>query len=148
MRSRRAIMILTMCALALGAAVLTASATSLTPAQPAEPKTPKIKGTIKVEGKPPLAELKKKVKITQADAEKAAVKAVGVNAKVDDSELEIEQGFLVYSVDVKVAGKKGLEEVWIDAGSGKVLMQRHETDDEDEEDEDKPGEDADEDDPK
>jgi len=128
--------------LTIGAAVLAASAAAPKSAEPAEPKAPKIKGTIKVEGNPPVTELKKKVKITQADAEKAAIKAVGVNgAKVDDSELEIEQGFLIYSVDVKVAGKKGLEEIWIDAGNGKVLMQRHETD-EDEEDEDEPGEDA------
>jgi uncharacterized membrane protein YkoI len=148
-RSLRAMLVLTMSVLVLGAAAWAAGAAPKAGAEPAEPKTPKIKGTIKVEGKPPLAELKKKTKISQADAEKAAIKAVGgtEEKKVDDSELEIEQGFLIYSVDVRVAGKKGLEEVWIDAGSGKVLMQRHETDeDEDLEDEDAAGEDAGEDD--
>jgi len=113
--------------------------------EPAAMKTPKIKGTIKVEGNPSLAELKKKVKISQADAEKAALKAVGGedSKKTTYSELEIEQGFLVYSIDVKIAGKDGVEEVWVDAGSGKVLAKMHEADDDDDEVEGEAGDDAD-----
>ena len=174
--------VLSMSALALGAALLTASAgakTGAAPAEPksavaaaepkaavaaaepkaaiaaaepkdavaaAEPKMPKIKGTIKVEGKPTLAELKKKVKVTQADAEKAALKAVGGEGskRTTYAELEIEQGYLVYAIDVKVEGKQGVEEVWVDAGSGKVLGRRHEIDDDDEEFEDDEDDEADE----
>jgi hypothetical protein len=124
--------VLTMSALALGAALLTANAAPKA-GEPAEPKTPKIKGTLKVEGNPPLEELKKRIKVTQPDAEKAALKAVGAKEgmKVTDSELEIEQGFLIYSIDIKVAGKDGIEEVWVDAGSGKILAKMHEADDDD-----------------
>jgi uncharacterized membrane protein YkoI len=128
--------VLTMSALALGATLLTAGAAAKSGAGTAEPKSPKIKGTIKVEGSPSLEELKKKIKITQPDAEKAALKAVGAKdgMKVIDSELEIEQGFLIYSIDVKVAGKGGLEEVWVDAGSGKVLARIHDADDDEDDD--------------
>jgi len=128
--------VLTMSALALGAALLTANAAPKA-GEPAEPKTPKIKGTLKVEGNPPLEELKKRIKVTQPDAEKAALKAVGAKdgMKVTDSELEIEQGFLIYSIDIKVTGKDGIEEVWVDAGSGKVLARTHEADEDDDEDE-------------
>lgn len=133
MRSNRAIVVLAMCALALGAALAPASAAK---SDKAEEKTPKFKGSIRVEGTPPLAELKKKVKITQADAEKAAIKAVGAKepTKVTYSELEVEEGFLVYSIDVKITGKEGVEEIYIDPGNGKVLLRVHESDeDEDEE---------------
>jgi len=107
-----------------------------------EARAPRIKGTIKVEGRPSLEELKKKVKITQAEAEKAALKAVGAKEmKTTYSELELEQGYLVYSIDVKVIGKEGIEEIWVDAGNGKVLMRPHEVDDEEEDDEDEAGED-------
>jgi len=138
----KAMTVLAIGALALGAALATAGAAPKAGAEAKEPKagaeaaaekSPKIKGTIKVEGNPSLEELKKRVKITQADAEKTALKAVGGDAskKTTYSELEIEQGFLVYSIDVKVAGKDGVEEIWIDAGSGKVLARMHEADDED-----------------
>ena len=138
MRSKRALVILAVSALAFGAALAPASAAKSS--DKAEAKVTKIKGSIKVEGNPPLAELQKKVKIAQADAEKAAIKAVGSkeSAKATYSELEIEEGFLVYSIDVKVPGIEGVEEVWIDAGNGKVLRRTHESDD-DEDDEDDEG---------
>jgi hypothetical protein len=41
-------------------------------------------------------------------------------------ELEVEDGCLVYSYDVKVPGKMGTEEVYVDAGTGKVLKSFHE----------------------
>ena len=43
------------------------------------------------------------------------------------SDLEIEQGCLVYSFDVRVASKPGIEKIVVDAGSGKILSHTHET---------------------
>jgi uncharacterized membrane protein YkoI len=45
---------------------------------------------------------------------------------VTEGELEVEHGCLVYSFDIRVTGKDGVEEVLIDAGSGKVLFHEHE----------------------
>jgi hypothetical protein len=43
------------------------------------------------------------------------------------SELEVEQGCLVYSFDVRVASKPGIEKIVVDAGTGKILLHKHET---------------------
>ena len=48
-------------------------------------------------------------------------------ATVSESELEVEHGCLVYSFDIRVTGQKGVEEVLVDAGTGKVLTRGHET---------------------
>ena len=57
-----------------------------------------------------------------------------VPGEVLKAELEDENGFLVYGVDV-VAADKSIVDVKIDAGSGKVLaMERDKADDEDHED--------------
>jgi hypothetical protein len=71
-------------------------------------------------------------KITPNEAEKAALAKVGAkygNAtlKMQSSELEIEHGCLVYSFDIKVIGKRGVEEIFVDAGDGNVLSHLHET---------------------
>jgi uncharacterized membrane protein YkoI len=47
-------------------------------------------------------------------------------AAITKGGLEVENGCLVYSYDVKVPGKSGFEEVIVDAGSGKVLKTEHE----------------------
>lgn len=44
-----------------------------------------------------------------------------------EAELEAENGCLVYSFDVRVAGRSGIDEVLVDAGSGKVLQRHHES---------------------
>lgn len=67
-------------------------------------------------------------KVSMADARAAALKAL--NAPSDakaKGELEVEFGCLLYSFDVKLAGKSGVEELMIDAGDGKVLSRKHET---------------------
>ena len=92
---------------------------------------PKWKGTIKVTGKPGEAELQKLAKVTKEDAQKtalAAVKAKDADKKITEGGLEVENGYLIYSFDVKVKGKKGIQEIIVDAGSGKVLRQAHESD--------------------
>ena len=51
----------------------------------------------------------------------ASLKVPDGKATVKESELEVEAGCLVYSFDIGVAGEKGVREVLIDAGDGKVL---------------------------
>ena len=58
-------------------------------------------------------------KITQADAEKAAV-ASAPSGTVSKTELEVEHGCLVYEVKVKGSDNK-TREIMVDAGDGKVL---------------------------
>jgi len=69
-------------------------------------------------------------KVTETDAQKTALAGFAdfaATATVTDSELEVEHGCLVYSFDIRVAGRKGVEEVLVDAGTGKVLTREHET---------------------
>jgi uncharacterized membrane protein YkoI len=67
-------------------------------------------------------------KISEADAQKAALGAVPASgATIAKSELEVEDGCLVYSYDVKVPGKSGAQEVYVDAGNGKILKTWHES---------------------
>ena len=67
------------------------------------------KGSIRVTGKQSRAELQRLAKIPATAAAQAALAAVpGAAAKqVIDSELTIENGFLVHVVDVKVSGREG-----------------------------------------
>ena len=70
-------------------------------------------------------DLKKMAKISMAAAQKTALaKQAGTVSK---SELEVEDGCLVYSFDIKVAGKSGAQEIMVDAGNGKVLSSKHES---------------------
>jgi hypothetical protein len=76
----------------------------------------------------PASGLRALAKLSEAEAEKAALSVVKAKRKrVVSKELEIEQRCLVYSFDIKVSGKSGVEEVLVDAGDGKVLLIKHET---------------------
>ena len=67
-------------------------------------------------------------RVTQSEAQSAALKAVKVSgASVASGELEAEDGCLIYSFDIKLPGKKFIIEVTVDAGTGKVLSQKHES---------------------
>ena len=69
-----------------------------------------------------------KAKVTPGDAERAAVRSLGnVQPQIVRHALEVERNCLVYSVDVAIPGKRGFEQVRIDAGDGKVLGRRHES---------------------
>ncbi len=68
------------------------------------------------EKKEKMADMKT-AKITQAQAEKIALKAVP-GGKVSEAELEHESGMFIWSLDVKVG--KTNKEVWINPQSGKV----------------------------
>jgi len=79
--------------------------------------------------KPGIAdtELPALAKVTQADAQSTALKAVNISsATVGSGELEAEGGCLIYSFDIQIPGKKSIIEVAVDAGTGKVLAKKHE----------------------
>lgn len=71
------------------------------------------------------AELRKEAKIPEANARKTALAAVP-GGKVKSHELERENGRLIYSYDIKLAGKAGVEEVNVDAKTGDIVAHEHE----------------------
>jgi uncharacterized membrane protein YkoI len=72
------------------------------------------------------AALMREAKITKAVATKTALAEVP-RGKVRSSEIERENGKLIYSFDIKVAGKSGIEEVNVDAITGAVIAREHES---------------------
>src|SRR3954463_16486319 len=77
------------------------------------------------ESKTSQAALRKEAKVAEADARKTALAEVP-GGKVQSHELERENGKLIYSYDIKVAGKSGIEEVNVDAITGAVVAHEHE----------------------
>ncbi len=75
------------------------------------------------EARPGLARL---AKVSADTATAIALRAVPGSA-VQSAELEEEEGRLVYSFDLVVAGRSGVEEVLVDAGSGRVISRKHES---------------------
>jgi len=70
--------------------------------------------------------LAKKAKVTEDVAAKAAMARVP-KGEIQTVELEEEKGKLIYSYDIKVAGKTGIDEVGVSAITGKVVAFAHET---------------------
>jgi hypothetical protein len=68
-------------------------------------------------------------RVTHAEAQRTAFASIDAPpaATVKEGELEIEQGCLVYSFDIRVPGRSGIDEVMVDAGTGKALSHTHET---------------------
>lgn len=67
-------------------------------------------------------------KVSREDAERAAKASLhAASVTTEEAELEVERTCLVWSFDLQVAGKKGLEEVQVDAGTGKVIRKAHES---------------------
>jgi uncharacterized membrane protein YkoI len=68
---------------------------------------------------------------SQAKIGKAAARATALakvpGGKIRSSELERENGKLIYSFDIEVPSKPGIEEVQISAITGKVVTMKHET---------------------
>ncbi|MFL5615998.1 MAG: PepSY domain-containing protein [Gemmatimonadaceae bacterium] len=69
--------------------------------------------------------LKNEAKISEVDARKTALAEVP-GGKVQSHELEREKGKLIYSYDIKIAGKPGVEEVNVDAVTGALVAHEHE----------------------
>ena len=72
------------------------------------------------------AELQKEAKISEATARATALKEFP-NGTVKSSELERENGKLIYSYDITVPGKTGIDEVNVNAIDGSVVAKQHET---------------------
>jgi len=72
------------------------------------------------------AALAKKAKVTEPEAA-AAVMARVPKGRIEAMELENEDGKFIYSYDVKTPGKSGIDEVHVDAMTGKVVNFVHET---------------------
>ena len=72
------------------------------------------------------AELRKEAKIAMTEARALARKTVP-KGKITSSEIEREGGKLIYSFDMKVPGTSGIEEVNVDAMTGALVNQEHET---------------------
>src|ERR1700694_4582458 len=71
------------------------------------------------------ADLQKEAKISMEKAREIALKKVP--GKIKQEELEREKGKLIYSFDITVKGKSGIEEVAVDALTGDVISVEHET---------------------
>ena len=71
------------------------------------------------------ATLRKEAKISEATARTTALAQVP-NGTVKSSELERENGKLIYSFDITVPGKSGIEEVNVSAIDGSVIAHEHE----------------------
>jgi uncharacterized membrane protein YkoI len=72
------------------------------------------------------ASLQAEAKISMETARTTALKEVP-NGTVKSSELEREKGKLIYSFDVSVPGKSGIEEVNVSAIDGSVVSKHHES---------------------
>ena len=76
----------------------------------------------------PASALPGLAKVSQADAQKAAFERIKApSTALAEGELEVEQGCLVYSFDIRIPGKLGIEEIMVDAGTGKILSHKHES---------------------
>ena len=76
----------------------------------------------------PVSGLPGLAKISKAEAQKIALARVkSLSAEIGSAELEIEQGCLIYSFDIRLSRKSGVEEIMVDAGTGKIVSQKHET---------------------
>lgn len=82
--------------------------------------------TAKVKKEESQADLQKEAKISEETARATALKQVP-NGTVKSSELEREKGKLIYSYDITVPGKTGIEEVNVDAKTGAVVSKSHES---------------------
>jgi hypothetical protein len=74
----------------------------------------------------PLLAKPQGARITMAAAKAKALKVVP-NGRIKSSELEREHGRLIYSFDISVAGRTGIEEVQINALDGSLVSVEHET---------------------
>jgi uncharacterized membrane protein YkoI len=72
------------------------------------------------------AALAKVAKVTEAEAAVTAQARIP-NGKIQGVELEREGGKLIYSYDIKTAEKSGIDEVHVDAMTGKLIAFDHES---------------------
>jgi len=73
------------------------------------------------------SELMTTAKVKEDAAKKAALATAGEGASIVKGGIEVESGCLVYSYHVKAKGAKDQNEVFVDAGTGAILKQEHES---------------------
>lgn len=72
------------------------------------------------------AKLLKEATVAEADAAKTAMTRIP-NGRIQAVELENEDGKLLYSYELKIPGKSGIEEVNVNAKTGAVVNTEHES---------------------
>ena len=72
------------------------------------------------------ADLQREAKMTMTDARAMALSTVPT-ATIQAGEIEREGGKLIYSFDMKVPGRSGIDEVNIDAMTSELVSHQHET---------------------
>ena len=117
-------------AIAASASVATAQGTGTVAKSTAKTTSKSTSATVKRHGATAKSEsqgsLRKEAKISEKTARATALKEVP-NGKIKSSELERENGNLIYSFDIVVAGKPGVEEVNVNAIDGSIVAHEHET---------------------
>ena len=117
-------------AIAIAATATVAAAQGTTAASKSAVKTTTQAKTIRSHRKSIRSEsqaaLQREAKVSESTARATALKEVP-NGIVKSSELEREKGKLIYSYDISVPGKTGIEEVNVDAIDGSVIAKEHET---------------------
>jgi uncharacterized membrane protein YkoI len=73
------------------------------------------------------AALQAEAKISEATARATALKQVPAGSSVKKYELEREHGTLIYSYDITVPGKTGVDEIAVSALDGSIVAREHET---------------------
>jgi len=71
--------------------------------------------------------LKSQAKISEDSARVVALAGLPAGSKVRESELEREKGTIVWSFDIKVPGKAGVDEVLVSALDAHVVDRSHES---------------------
>jgi uncharacterized membrane protein YkoI len=70
--------------------------------------------------------LAKQAKVSESAAAATAQRRVP-KGKIEGVELERDNGKLIFSYDIKTPGKAGIDEVNVDAGTGKIIGVGHES---------------------
>ncbi|GAC1410672.1 MAG: hypothetical protein PVSMB1_12860 [Gemmatimonadaceae bacterium] len=97
-----------------------------TTVKPTTQATTTAKRHKKVKKEESQAALQKEAKISEGTARATALKEFP-SGTVKSSELERENGKLIYSFDITVPGKTGIDEVNVNAIDGSVVAKEHET---------------------
>ena len=109
-----------------GAAGAQATGSYKSAAKPATTKSTTAKRSRAAKKAESQAALQKEAKVSEETARATALKEVP-NGTIKSSELEREKGKLIYSFDITVPGKTGIEEVNVNAIDGSVVGREHET---------------------
>ena len=82
-------------------------------------------GAAAQQGHETQAQLRREARVTEAQARRTALAAVP-HGRIRSAELEREHGRLIYSFDIAVPGRRGIEEVNVNAIDGRIVAHEHE----------------------